>query len=88
MFEELGAALWAERARTELAQAGTREATGGLTAAEMRVVEQAARGRWNKEIAAALFVSVPTVELHLTHSYSKLGVRSRGQLTARLVAGS
>ena len=37
----------------------------------------------NKEIAAALFMSVHTVEAHLTHVYRKLGIRSRGQLANR-----
>jgi DNA-binding CsgD family transcriptional regulator len=57
-----------------------------LTAAERRVVELAANGASNKEIAQALFVSVHTVETHLTHSYAKLGVRSRGQLARRLAS--
>jgi DNA-binding NarL/FixJ family response regulator len=35
-----------------------------------------ARGR-GKEIAATLFVTVQTVEAHLSHTYAKLGVRSR-----------
>jgi len=48
------------------------------------VVELAANGLSNKEIAATLFVSVHTVEAHLSHSYAKLGVRSRSQLAGRL----
>jgi DNA-binding CsgD family transcriptional regulator len=39
----------------------------------------------NKEIAQALFVTVNTVEAHLSHAYAKLGVRSRAQL-ARMFA--
>jgi DNA-binding CsgD family transcriptional regulator len=50
------------------------------------VVELAANGASNKEIAQALFVSVHTVETHLTHSYAKLGVRSRAQLASRLAS--
>ena len=42
------------------------------------------QGRMNKEIAAALFMSVHTVEAHLTRVYRKLGIRSRGQLADRL----
>jgi DNA-binding NarL/FixJ family response regulator len=48
------------------------------------VAELAAGGSSNKEIAQALFVSVRTVEAHLTHAYAKLGVRSRTQLARRL----
>jgi DNA-binding CsgD family transcriptional regulator len=44
------------------------------------VARLAADGLSNKEIAAALFVSVNTVEAHLSHVYAKLGVRSRGRL--------
>jgi DNA-binding CsgD family transcriptional regulator len=46
----------------------------------------AAGGHSNKEIAAALFVSVHTVSAHLSHVYRKLGIRSRGQLAPRLAA--
>ena len=41
-------------------------------------------GRSNKEVAAALFLSVKTVEVTLTRVYRKLGVRSRTELAARL----
>ena len=37
-------------------------------------------GRQNKEIAAELFMSVRTVEAHLSRIYGKLGVRSRAEL--------
>ena len=46
----------------------------------------AADGHSNKEIAHTLYVSVHTVETHLTHVYAKLGVRSRAQLAGRLAA--
>jgi DNA-binding CsgD family transcriptional regulator len=66
---------------------GRRPVTSGeLTATERRVVELAAGGLTNKQIATTLFVTVHTVEVHLAHAYAKLGVRSRGQLAARLAA--
>ncbi len=81
-FDALGSEGWAERARAELERVGARRpaATGELTATERRVVELAADGLANKEIASALFVSVRTVEAHLTNAYAKLGVRGRAQL--------
>jgi len=84
MFDELGARLWAEQSRAELERLGARRAAGELTAAEQRAAELAAEGKSNKEIAAVLFVSVHTVELHLSSAYAKLGVRSRAQLAHRL----
>jgi ATP/maltotriose-dependent transcriptional regulator MalT len=89
-FDELDSSGWAEEARSELARVGARRprAIGELTPAETRVVELAAEGRSNKEIAGILFVSVKTVELHLSHAYATLGVRSRSQLAPRLSSPS
>jgi DNA-binding CsgD family transcriptional regulator len=84
IFEELGARLWAEKARGELRRiSGRAPAPDDLTETERRVAELAARGRTNKEIAAELFMGVSTVEAHLSHVYRKLGVRRAG-LAARL----
>jgi DNA-binding NarL/FixJ family response regulator len=84
IFEELGARLWAEKARTELKRiSGRRAVSEELTEAELRVAELAAKGRSNKEIAAELFMGVSTVEMHLSRVYGKLGVRRAG-LAARL----
>ena len=82
IFEATGAPGWAEQARSELERVGGRrpKSKGALTPAEQRVVELAADGRSNKEIASELFVTVNTVEVHLSHAYAKLGVRSRSQL--------
>jgi DNA-binding NarL/FixJ family response regulator len=85
-LDELGSPGWTEQARSELARVGARrpQQTGELTPAERRVVELAADGLANKEIAQTLFVSVRTVEVHLKHAYAKLGIRSRTQLARRL----
>jgi DNA-binding CsgD family transcriptional regulator len=82
-FEAIGARLWAERARAELARIGGRARSGGLTPTEERVAELVAEGRSNKEVAEALFVSVRTVEANLTRIYAKLGIRSRTELASR-----
>ena len=87
-----GALALGERARTELVAIGLsprRERSTGvdaLTPAERRVAELAAGGMSNAEIAQSLFVSLRTVETHLTHVYQKLGIASRGELGSVLTA--
>ena len=87
-FDEMGSPGWAEQARDELARVSARKpkADGELTPTEQRVTRLAAEGLSNKEIAAALFVTVHTVEVHLSHAYAKLGVHSRSQLARRLTS--
>jgi DNA-binding CsgD family transcriptional regulator/uncharacterized protein HemY len=81
-FDRLASPGWAEAARSELERVPGRRrgAADELTESERRTAELAASGLANKEIAQALFVSVHTVERHLSHAYAKLGVRSRAQL--------
>jgi DNA-binding CsgD family transcriptional regulator len=55
-----------------------------LTASERRVAQLAAQGLSNREIAQALFVSLPTVVTHLGHCYQKLNISSRRQLLSAL----
>jgi DNA-binding CsgD family transcriptional regulator len=79
VFEQLGARLWAGKAQGELARiSGRRPAPLQLTDTEQRVAALAAQGRSNREIAAALYMGVSTVEAHLSHVYRKLGVRRVG----------
>ena len=85
LLEPIGARLWAQRAHEEIDRLGKRR-SDALTASEGRVTELVAQGLSNKEVARALFVSVHTVEVHLSHAYAKLGVRSRTQLASRLAA--
>jgi DNA-binding CsgD family transcriptional regulator len=79
-FEQLGAATWIARARSELGSIGGRSREDGLTPAERRVAALVAEGRTNREVAAALFLGERTVASHLTHIYAKLGIRSRTEL--------
>lgn len=89
-FERLGSWPWAEQAATELAAAGSRPQRRGdepldrLTFQELQIARLLGSGRTTREAAAALFLSAKTVEYHLRHVYSKLGIRSRSELAAAL----
>jgi DNA-binding CsgD family transcriptional regulator len=88
----LGALALVERAREELTVAGARprrDALRGrdaLTSSELRVARLAADSSTNRQIAEALFITLRTVETHLTSSYAKLGIGSRRELAAALDA--
>jgi DNA-binding CsgD family transcriptional regulator len=87
VFESLGAKLWTERARAELARIGGRRAIGNeLTPSERKVATLVAEGHTNREVAAALFLTERTIESHLSRTYAKLGVRSRAELAHRFGA--
>ena len=85
-----GARGLVDEALDELAAAGARPRKRGghgahlLTAAEARVARLAAEGASNREIAQELFVTLKTVEMHLSSAYRKLDISSRAQLAARL----
>jgi ATP/maltotriose-dependent transcriptional regulator MalT len=81
IFTGLGARIWVDRTRTESGRVATRRPAGAtLTATERRVAELAAAGQTNREIADALFMSVHTVEAHLTRIFRTLGVHTRTEL--------
>ena len=85
VFEGIGAALWAERARAELKRISGRAASPhALTPAEARVAALVVEGKTNKQVAAALFLSNRTVEGHVAHILGKLGIRQRGELVGAL----
>ncbi len=79
LADDCGVEDLAEEIRQELA-AGP----AGLTESERRVAALAAEGKINREIAAALFVQLRTVEIHLTKVYRKLGIDGRDQLAPAL----
>jgi DNA-binding CsgD family transcriptional regulator len=84
---------FAERARRELQATGekvrkrTEETRDDLTPQERQIAELARQGLSNPEIGGRLFLSPRTVEYHLSKVFTKLGIRSRGQL-ADALAGS
>ncbi len=73
------------RAAPALARADALLAPGrpdGLTQRELEIVALVAQGQKDKEIAAALFISVKTVQAHLRNIFNRLDVANRAALVA------
>jgi DNA-binding CsgD family transcriptional regulator len=86
VFDSLEAARWGDRARAELSRIGGRASKPrALTATEEQIAKLVADGATNNEVAAALFISVKTVEANLTRIYRKTGVSSRRELMCHIV---
>jgi len=60
---------------------------GLLTERELDVARLVVQGRTNRQVAANLYVSVRTVEVHLGRVFRKLGVRSRTELAVLALRG-
>jgi DNA-binding CsgD family transcriptional regulator len=94
IYERLGAIRYAARVAARLRELGVRRGRKGsrgrprvgwesLTSTELRVVELVATGLTNPEVAGRLYVSRHTVETHLSHVFSKLGLASRVELAGQ-----
>jgi len=89
-----GLRLLGRRARSELLAAGARPRrdllTGphALTPAEHRVAALAAAGHSNREIAEQLYITLRTVETHLTHAFQKLQITTRTDLASQMAPSS
>ena len=85
-FDFMGAAAFADRARSELGATGERapkrvsEARETLTNQEALIARRAGSGAANRQIAEELFISPATVAYHLRKVYTKLGINSRREL--------
>ncbi len=79
-------AIAEEELRTAGARPRRRELSGvaALTASEHRIATLAASGQTNREIAQSLFLTVKTVEMHLSNAYRKLGIDGRAGLSDAL----
>ena len=86
MFATMGAEAFAGRAERALRATGERarrrtgETRDDLTPQERQIAILAQSGLSNPEIAGRLFITRRTVEYHLTKVFSKLGIRTRGEL--------
>ena len=87
-FAGMGARLWEARAADDLERAAPGRVAGELTPAESRIAALVTQGRTNREIGGELFMSVATVEAHLTRTYRKLHIRSRSELTRLVTDGT
>ncbi len=86
-YLSLGAETYVRRCDRELKAGGVHAVLGDRTAHTLTPQEQAvadliAGGMTNREAAAELFLSIKTVQFHLTRVYAKLGIRSRSELAA------
>jgi DNA-binding NarL/FixJ family response regulator len=81
----------ARRARIALAPATEEPAAAdlppagadlGLTARELEVLQHLARGATNRQIAEALYISVRTAGVHVSHILGKLSAANRGEAAA------
>ena len=74
LFQTLGAPLWAQRARDDLARVGGAALpSSGLTPTEQRIAQLVVEGRKNREVADAMFISVKTVEANLSRISTSSG---------------
>src|SRR5215831_15493311 len=93
-FDVLGCQRWSEHARRELRASGERSrrrvpaARDQLTAQELQIAQLAAEGLSNREIGQRLYLSHRTISTHLYRVFPKLGITSRGELSAVLAPRS
>ncbi|WP_320064961.1 ATP-binding protein [Micromonospora sp. RTGN7] len=93
MAHRCGAEMLAEQAHVDLVRSGgrpRRRAQSGrdaLTPTEERIAQMVVGGKTNREIAQDLFVSLRTIELHLTNIYRKFRILGRSELVAAMDAG-
>ena len=94
LFTTIAMEAFAARARSELEATGehvrrdTVQTRDDLTAQERQIAELARDGLSNPEIGARMFLSPRTVEWHLRHVFTKLGIRSRRELANAVPSSS
>jgi DNA-binding CsgD family transcriptional regulator len=98
-LELCGASHYRDEAAYELRRLGRKIGRGGrrpgaeagveaLSDRELRIAELVAADMTNKQIGDELFLSIKTIERHLSHVFAKLNVSSRAQVGALLERGA
>lgn len=85
LYEQFGATVYVRRCDRERRAGGVNVERGprqGLTPQEKAVAALVAAGNSNAEVADELYLSIKTIQYHLTRVYAKLGIRGRGELAA------
>jgi DNA-binding NarL/FixJ family response regulator len=91
VFDRIGAAPWAERARAELRASGEtarrREPStlDQLTRQELQIARFVSEGLTNRQVAEQLFLSPRTIDFHLRNVFRKLNITSRNELARAMV---
>jgi DNA-binding NarL/FixJ family response regulator len=75
---------WLQRIESSLVRIGTPDTISKLTRQESKVAQLARAGYSNRQIAEKMFVTVRTVEFHLSGVYRKLGISGRRELADTL----
>jgi DNA-binding CsgD family transcriptional regulator/tetratricopeptide (TPR) repeat protein len=96
MYSDCGATWDADRVRGRLRALGVRRRLArparpaggwaGLTESELRVAELVSQGLTNRDVASRMFLSPHTVSMHLRHTFAKLNINSRVELTRVVLA--
>ena len=89
LYEQFGATVYVRRCDRERKAGGVNVERGprqDLTPQEKAVASLVAAGRSNAEVADELYLSIKTIQYHLTRIYAKLGIRGRSELAAMYAA--
>ena len=93
MFADLGAVPFADRCDAELGQYAVAEPGGAavparavapLTARQLAVAKAVAAGKSNEQVARDLYITVKTVEYHVSQIFTRLGIDARAEIAAAL----
>jgi DNA-binding NarL/FixJ family response regulator len=94
VFADLGAVPFVDRCDAELGQDAAEPASAAapagvaapLTARQLAVAKAVAAGKSNEQVARDLYITVKTVEYHVSQIFTRLGIDARAEIAAALTA--